>query len=158
MLFAVSKRDPDAAIGLVVVGIPVNRHRGRIIVTDRTLDLKLLDHIPGDSQFKIPDSIRIYGIQGIGEPVIEEFFGRNIGQHHVEHGFFRGKFADSIQLHNLKQYAGNHSHGSFAMGEDFPSWIQLDMIINDALDPTLIKVTAQDRCKSNSLRLNIFSL
>jgi hypothetical protein len=42
------------------------------------LDLKNIDHIPGDSQFEIPDSIRKYGIQAIGEPVVEELIRRNI--------------------------------------------------------------------------------
>lgn len=46
-----SKRDPDTAIGLVVVGIPINRHGGCIIVTNMALDLKHLYDIPGDSQF-----------------------------------------------------------------------------------------------------------
>jgi hypothetical protein len=59
-------------------------------------------------------------------------------------------------LHDLKQYAGNHGNGSFTVSENFSSWIQLNMIIYDAHDPTLIKIVMQDRCKSNSLRLNIF--
>ena len=42
------------------------------------------------------------------------------------------------------------------MGEYFPSWIQLDMIIDDALDITLVKIVAQDRSKSNGLSLNMF--
>ena len=54
MLFAMSKSNPNAAVGLIVVCIAVNRRGGCIIVANITLDLKRLDHMPGDRQFQGP--------------------------------------------------------------------------------------------------------
>jgi hypothetical protein len=42
------------------------------------------------------------------------------------------------------------------MGENFSSWVQLNVIIDDIGDAAPIKVVTQDGRKSHGLSLNIF--
>jgi hypothetical protein len=48
VLFTVAEGDTDAFVGFVVVGIPIDGHRGGIVVAYFGFDLKDPDHILGN--------------------------------------------------------------------------------------------------------------
>jgi hypothetical protein len=151
-----AESDVNAFIGFIVVGISIEGYGGGIVVADFELDLVDPDHILGNQHFQITNAEVKQGIEGVRQAVVEVFFRLDFGKQHFEHFFFRSKPADAVKLHDLKQYCGNHRHSSLPMGEDFASWVQGDIIIDNALDGAFFEITSQDRSKADGLSMHIF--
>jgi len=95
--------------------------------------------VPGDEQLQVADPVMVYGIQGIGQPIIEILFALDTREHDLEHAGLVGEATDPVELKDLKQDGGDHGNRCLPMGQDLPAGIQLQVLVDDALDTRLLE-------------------